>query len=100
MTTGVVKITTEEVVKIARLAKLRLSAEEVELYRGQLLKILESMGELSLLETGETPPTSCVQGITNVLRPDVPVPCPDREPFLANAPRREGPYFRVPKVIE
>jgi aspartyl-tRNA(Asn)/glutamyl-tRNA(Gln) amidotransferase subunit C len=95
-----VDITREEVVKIARLAKLRLSPEEVELYRGQLLKILESMKELSLLDTAATPPTASVLGITNVLRPDVPVPCPDREPLLANAPRRDGPYFRVPKVIE
>lgn len=93
-------ITKEDVAKIARLAKLRLSPEEIDLYRGQLVKILESMEELSILDTAATPPTASVLGITNVLRPDVPAACPDREPLLANAPRREGPYFRVPKVIE
>lgn len=93
-------ISKEDVVKIARLAKLRLSPEEIDLYRGQLVKILESMEELSLLDTAATPPTASVLGITNVMRPDVPVPCPDRESLLAGAPRREGPYFRVPKVIE
>ena len=93
-------ITREEVLKIARLAKLRLSPDEVELYRGQLLKILDSMAELSKLDTYAVPPTVSVTGSSNVMRDDAPLPCPDREPILANAPRRDGPYFKVPKVIE
>ena len=93
-------ITAEDVRKIARLARLKLTPEEVALYQGQLLKILESMEELSRLDTGRVEPTSSVLGLTNVLREDEPDPFPDPEKLLAVAPEREGPFYKVPKVIE
>lgn len=89
-----------EVRKIARLARLKLSDEEVRLYGGQLGKILDAMKELSALDTSAVPPTASVLGAVNVMREDEPRPFAAREELLQNAPRRDGPYFKVPKVIE
>ncbi len=93
-------MTEEEVRKVAKLARLSLGSEEVALYKKQLAKILESMEQLSALKTADVPPTSSVLGLTNVMREDEPRPGGDPEKLLANAPSREGPYFKVRKVIE
>jgi aspartyl-tRNA(Asn)/glutamyl-tRNA(Gln) amidotransferase subunit C len=93
-------ISEEDVRKIARLARLRLSDEEVGLYQGQFVKILDSMAELSALDTKTVPPTTSVLGLSNVTREDVPVPFAEVEKLLANAPEREGGFFKVRKVIE
>lgn len=93
-------ISEEDVRKIAKLARLRLTEPEVELYRGQLIKILDSMDELSKLDTSRVPPTTSVLGVTNVLREDEPQPFPDAEKLLSNAPAREGNFYKVRKVIE
>ena len=90
----------EDVKKIAKLARLKLSPQEIHLYQSQLVKILESMDELSRLDTSKVPPTASVLGLTNVMREDVPAPFGGVEKLLANAPEREGPYFKVRKVIE
>lgn len=89
-----------DVRKIAKLAKLRLTEDEVKLYQGQLLKILDSMKELEALDTKDTPPTTSVLGLSNVLREDEPRPFGDPEKLLSNAPAREGNFFKVRKVIE
>jgi len=89
-----------DVRKIAKLARLKLTADEVKLYQGQLLKILDSMAELAKLDTSSVLPTTSVLGLSNVMREDVPVPFADPEKLLANAPEREGHYFKVRKVIE
>lgn len=93
-------ITEKDVRKIAKLARLKLSDSEVALYQGQLVKILDSMAELSKLDTKTVPPTTSVLGARNVMRDDVPKPFDDPERLLANAPDREGPYYKVRKVIE
>ncbi len=89
-----------DVKKIAKLARLRLSDAEVALYGGQLTKILDSMAELAKADTEGVPPTTSVLGAVNVMRDDVPSPFADTEALLANAPGRDGPYFKVKKVIE
>jgi aspartyl-tRNA(Asn)/glutamyl-tRNA(Gln) amidotransferase subunit C len=89
-----------DVRKIAKLARLRLSDEEVARYGGQLTKILESMAELAALDTKDVPPTTSVLGAVNVLRDDALRPFEAREALLENAPDRDGPYFKVRKVIE
>ena len=89
-----------DVRKIAKLARLKLSDEEIALYGGQLTKILDAMKELSAVDTSKVPPTASVLGAVNVVREDEPKPFEDREALLANAPRRDGPYYKVPKVIE
>lgn len=90
----------EDVRKIAKLARLRLSQDEIKLYQGQLIKILDSMAELSKLDTKDVPPTTSVLGLSNVMREDEPRPFADPEKLLANAPQREGHFFKVRKVIE
>ena len=92
-------ISDDEVRKIAKLARLRLTDGEVGLYRGQLTKILDAMTELGALDTKDVPPTTSVLGVSDVTRPDEPCEFRDRERILENAPDRDGPYFKVRKVI-
>jgi len=89
-----------DVKKIAKLARLRLSESEAALYGGQLSKILDAMAELSQVDTAGVAPTTSVLGAVNVMRDDEPAPFADTEALLANAPERDGPYFKVKKVLE
>ena len=93
-------ISEDDVRKIAKLARLKLSDAEVKLYQGQLGNILDSMAELAKLDTSQVAPTTSVLGAKNVLREDEPKPFHDTEALLANAPQRDGPYYKVRKVIE
>ncbi len=88
-----------DVKKIAKLARLRLTDAEVSLYGGQLTKILDAMTELSALDTKDVPPTTSVLGVTDATREDEPRPFDGRERILSNAPDRDGPYFKVRKII-
>jgi len=92
-------ITQEEVRRIAKLARLRLSDEEVALYEGQFARILDLMAELSALDTAAAAAAS-VPGLRNVMREDSPRPFPEPERLLALAPERAGDYYQVKKVIE
>ena len=92
-------ISDADVRKIAKLARLRLADEEVALYRGQLTKILEAMTELERLDTAAVAPTTSVLGVVDVVRADEPRPFDGCRRLLENAPDREGPYFKVRKVI-
>jgi aspartyl-tRNA(Asn)/glutamyl-tRNA(Gln) amidotransferase subunit C len=93
-------ITEDDVKKIAKLARLKLAESEVKLYQGQLVKILDSMAELEKLDTKNVAPTASVLGVRNVMREDTPIPFSDPEKLLSNAPEREGPFYKVRKVIE
>lgn len=93
-------ITEEDVRKIAKLARLRLSTEEVSRYQAQLGKIMDSMEELAKLDISGVPPTTSVLGLSNILREDVPEPFEGVSKLLANAPAREGAFYKVKKVIE
>ncbi len=92
-------ITEDDVKRVARLARLKLSPEEIKLYVGQLGRILQHMEELAKLDTRKVAPTAHVLGLTNVLREDEVHGCEDPESLLKNAPAAEGPYYKVPKVI-
>lgn len=89
-----------QVKKIAGLARLSLTRDELSLYQGQLVKILHSMEELSRVDTTDVPPTSSVSGVENVMREDEVEAFPDTESILDGAPEREGSYYKVRKVIE
>ncbi|OGS39097.1 MAG: hypothetical protein A2506_11985 [Elusimicrobia bacterium RIFOXYD12_FULL_66_9] len=91
-------VSDDDVRRIAKLARLRLTDEEVRLYGGQLGKILDAMAELGALDTANVPPTASVLGATNVMRDDVLRPFTDHEALLEHAPDRDGPYFKVRKV--
>jgi aspartyl-tRNA(Asn)/glutamyl-tRNA(Gln) amidotransferase subunit C len=99
-----VKISREEVLRVAELAYLDLSEEELEKYRAQLDDILEYIGKLNELDTREVAPMAQVladdQTADATLREDLVVPCAVADEVLGHAPDSEPPYFRVPKVIE
>ncbi len=92
------EIDREEVLHVARLARLSLSDEEVERFRGQLSAILEAVGKVSELDLEGVPPTSHPLDLVNVLAEDDPRPSLEREDALANAPDPEGGFFGVPPV--
>ncbi|MFQ5897734.1 MAG: Asp-tRNA(Asn)/Glu-tRNA(Gln) amidotransferase subunit GatC [Candidatus Methylomirabilia bacterium] len=94
------KITIAEVEHVARLARLELSPEEKERMRSQLDAILTYIDKLRELDTTDVEPTAHVIPMTNVMRDDAVRPCLPREAMLANAPERDGDFFRVPKIIE
>ena len=93
-------ISSEEVEHVARLARLELTAEEIERFRGQLSAILERAQRIQSLDLDDLPPTSHPVQLTNVWRPDDVVPVDDAEAIMANAPQREGTFFRVPRILE
>jgi aspartyl-tRNA(Asn)/glutamyl-tRNA(Gln) amidotransferase subunit C len=98
------KISREDVEKVAELATLDLSEAELEMYRTQLDEILEYIGKLNELDTTGVEPMAQVladdQSADATLREDHTVRCDVAAEILAEAPDREGPYFRAPKVIE
>jgi aspartyl-tRNA(Asn)/glutamyl-tRNA(Gln) amidotransferase subunit C len=96
----VAKITRAEVEHVARLARLELSQEERERMTSQLDAILGYMDALNALDTSGIEPTTTVIPMVTVMREDVVRPSLDREEALANAPDREGMFFRVPRIIE
>lgn len=86
----------EQVLHVARLARLRLSDEEVERMAGELSSILDHIERIGELDLEGVPPTSHVVDVANALRADVPRPCLDREVALASAPDRTEDGFLVP----
>jgi aspartyl-tRNA(Asn)/glutamyl-tRNA(Gln) amidotransferase subunit C len=86
--------------RIARLARLELSDEEIERYREELGQILELVGELDQLDTEGVEPTSHVLDLINVLRQDQPRPPLSREAALENAPEVKEGKFRVPPILK
>jgi len=94
------KITMREVEQVARLARLALSDAEKERMRRELDGILAYNDKPRALDTEGVPPTSHAVPMTNVMREDEPVPSLPQEDMLANAPDRNGEFFRVPRIIE
>jgi aspartyl-tRNA(Asn)/glutamyl-tRNA(Gln) amidotransferase subunit C len=89
-------ITREQVLHVARLARLDLSEDEVARLQTELSAILEAVSKVSELELDDVPPTSHPLDLVNVLRPDEPRPSLSLDDVFANAPEREGDAFRVP----
>lgn len=92
-------ISTSDVAHVARLARLGLSAEELELYTSQLAAVLEHAADIESLDIDNVPPTAHPLPLANVLREDVPRPCLDREEVLAQAPDVESDRFRIPRIL-
>ncbi len=90
----------EEVRRIAELAKLELTEEEVALYAGQLSNILDYFQKLQTLDTSHIEPTASVLSLKNVLRPDVATPPLSPAEVIANAPDAEDNPFRVSAVLD
>jgi len=93
-------LTMDDVRKVALLARLRLSDEELERMQQQLSSILEYMEVLQEVDVTDVPPTAQVTDVVNVMRPDEVRPSLTVEEALANAPAREDGYFKVKPVFE
>jgi len=91
-------ITREDVVHVARLARLELSDEELDRMREQLSAILEAVGKVAELDLEGVESTAHPLDLVNVLADDVPRPCLPREEALANAPDAEDGFFGVPAI--
>jgi aspartyl-tRNA(Asn)/glutamyl-tRNA(Gln) amidotransferase subunit C len=91
-----VAISRDEVLHVARLARLALTDEEVERLGAQLSAILEAVGKVSELDLADVEPTSHPLELVNVWAEDEARPSLPVDEALANAPVREGGYFRVP----
>ena len=89
-------ISRDEVLQVARLARLELSDDEVTKFQGQLSQILEAVSKVRELDLADVPPTSHPLEIDNAWAEDEPRPCLPVEEALANAPDRDGDYFRTP----
>ena len=110
------KITQQDVLRVAELAQLELSPQEVDMYRGQLDAILTYIDKLNELDISQVEPMAQVlvqpalyagtaSGTPSsdpnpTARDDIEMPCHTAEAVLKVAPDPSGPYFRVPRVIE
>jgi aspartyl-tRNA(Asn)/glutamyl-tRNA(Gln) amidotransferase subunit C len=90
-----VKLSIDEVRAAAQLARLGLSDAELEAMTGELSKILEYIDQINQLDTAAIPPTAQVGDLVSVMRDDIVAPSLSVEEALANAPDRDGPFFRV-----
>ena len=93
------KITKDEVLYVADLARLDLDEASIEKFAGQIGKILEYVEKLNEVATEGVRPTSHAISLTNVFREDVLKDHLKREKALANAPQKEDGSFVVPKVV-
>ncbi|HEX7301058.1 MAG TPA: Asp-tRNA(Asn)/Glu-tRNA(Gln) amidotransferase subunit GatC [Solirubrobacteraceae bacterium] len=86
----------EQVLHVARLARLELSDDEVTKISGELSNILQHIEKIGELDLDDVPPTSHAVELANALRPDEPRPCLPRDVALAQAPDVADGGFRVP----
>lgn len=93
-------LTPEDVAKVAILARLRLSPDELQTYTGQLNSIVDFVAQLGELDTSNVEPLAHGVEVRNVFRDDVSGASLPREKALANAPRRDAEGFLVPAVLE
>lgn len=94
------KLTRDEVLHIAELARLGLSGEEVERFQLELSEILSYAEQLQAVDLSGISPAARVQSIHTILRDDVVTPSFPRQVILANAPHTAEGCFKVPPVLE
>jgi aspartyl-tRNA(Asn)/glutamyl-tRNA(Gln) amidotransferase subunit C len=94
------KIDAEQVRKVAKLARLALTEAEIEEFTGQLGAILQYVEKMNELDTAGIEPLAHCLAIHNVFRADEVRESLGTEKTLANAPDRDGSFFRVPKILE
>jgi len=95
-----VKLSREDVLHIALLARLGLTEAEVDRFREQLSNILENFEVLQQVDTADVPPTAQSIALQNVMKEDEETDSLPQSQVLANAPRKEGDFFRVRAVLE
>ena len=93
------EITRDDVAHVARLARLEVTDDELDVFTGQLAAVLDHARDVEALDVGDVPPTAHPLPLKNVLRPDVVVPGVDRAEVLAAAPAVEDDRFAVPPIL-
>ena len=93
------KITSQDVLKVAKLSRLEISDSEVELFTSQLEKILSYVAQLEKVDTSNIEPTTRAVEVINVMREDTVISTNVRDDLLDQAPQREGDFYRVPKIL-
>jgi aspartyl-tRNA(Asn)/glutamyl-tRNA(Gln) amidotransferase subunit C len=94
------KLTREEVLHIGALCKLGMTEEDIARFQAQLSNILENFDVLKQVDTSDVPPTAQPNALCNVTKADCDRPSLTADEVLANAPRREGDFFRIRAVLE
>ena len=94
------KLSREEVLHIARLARVGLTESEIDRFSEQLSHLLEHFEALQQVDTSGVPPTAQSVALQSVMRDDEVAPSLPAEDILSNAPRREEDWFRVRAVLE
>ena len=92
-------ISSDEVARVAALARVALSEEEVTRLAGELDAVASSFARVTSVVASDLPATSHPVPLTNVLRADVPGPTLDVDELLAGAPRAEDSMFLVPQIL-
>lgn len=90
----------QQVEHVAKLARLDLTDEELDLFEEQLSRILEHANTVTALDTEGVEPTSHSMPLMNVVRPDEVIEPIGSEAALANAPFEESGHFRVPRILD
>ena len=94
------KLDASQVRKVAKLSRLELTEAEIEEFTGQLSAILDYVAKMNELDTRDVEPLAHCLPISNVLRPDQARESLGAEKALANAPQRDGDFFKVPKILD
>ena len=93
------RISRDQVAYVARLARLELTADELDAFVGQLTPVLEHFADIDILDLAGVEPMTRPYPLVNVLRGDVPGPTLDRTEVLAQAPAVEDARFSVPPIL-
>jgi len=96
---GQIRITPEAIAKVARLARLDMTPDELARMAAQLDGMLEHFADIDALDLSAVVPMTQAFPLVNVLRADVVQPCLDRDEVLAAAPAAEDGRFRVPPIM-
>jgi aspartyl-tRNA(Asn)/glutamyl-tRNA(Gln) amidotransferase subunit C len=93
------EITRDDVAHVARLARLALTDDELDLFTGQLAAVLDHARDVEALDVGDVEPTAHPLPLKNVLRVDEIRPSLDRDEVLTAAPSVEDDRFAVPPIL-
>jgi aspartyl-tRNA(Asn)/glutamyl-tRNA(Gln) amidotransferase subunit C len=93
-------LTRQEVAHLARLARLAVTDEELDLFAGQLDAVLDAVAKVGQADVADVPPTTHAVPMINVMRPDEVRPSLPRDAVLAAAPAAEEGRFRVPRILQ
>ncbi|MDA8311154.1 MAG: Asp-tRNA(Asn)/Glu-tRNA(Gln) amidotransferase subunit GatC [Actinomycetota bacterium] len=89
----------EEVAHVAGLARLALTTDELDMFTGQLARVIDHARDVAALDVAGVPPTAHPLPVRNVYRPDEPRRGLERDEVLAEAPEVEDGRFKVPRIV-